>query len=105
MDPEEAERNHVGAPFGPGTAGAAAGRDAAAVKHDRHVVGAFRLAGLVGHHGSAEMETWGDMGPDQMTLQPDFHTPPTETSKSSYRIFQTISGSGTSVTPVKKCIT
>lgn len=56
MDPEEAERNHVGAPLGPGAAGAAAGRDAAAVEHDRHVVGPFRLAGLVGDHGGTEME-------------------------------------------------
>lgn len=58
MDPEEAECNHVSAPFGPRAAGAAAGRDAAAVEHNRHVVRSFGLARLVGHNGSAEMETW-----------------------------------------------
>lgn len=57
VDPEEAEGHHVGAPLGPGAAGAAAGRDAAAVEHDGHVVGSFGLAGLVGHHSGAEVET------------------------------------------------
>lgn len=56
VDPEEAQSDHVGAPFGPGAARAAAGRDAAAVEHDGHVVGSFRLAGLTGHHCSTKME-------------------------------------------------
>ena len=58
MDPEEAERHHVSAPFGPGATRTAAGSDAAAIKHDRHVVGSFRLAGLAGHHCGTEMEAW-----------------------------------------------
>ena len=56
VDAEEAECHHVGTPLGPGAAGAAAGRDAAAVEHDGHVVGALGLASLLGHHGGAEVE-------------------------------------------------
>lgn len=62
MDPEEAESHHVGAPLGPGATGAAAGGDAAAIEHDRHVVSAFGLAGLAGHHCGAQMETWEEEG-------------------------------------------
>lgn len=39
VNPEEAERHNMSAPFGPGSTGAAAGSDATAVKHDCHVVG------------------------------------------------------------------
>lgn len=53
MNPKEAESHHMGTPLGPGATGAAAGGDAAAIKHDGHVVGSFRLASLTGHHGSA----------------------------------------------------
>lgn len=56
MNPKEAESHHMGTPFGPSTTGAAAGGDAAAIKHDGHVIGSFRLAGLAGHHCSAEVE-------------------------------------------------
>ena len=56
VDPEEAECHHVGTPLGPGATGAAAGSDAAAVKHDRHIVGPFGLTGLTGHHCSTEVE-------------------------------------------------
>lgn len=58
MDPEEAECHHMGTPFGPCATGTAAGSDAAAIKHDRNIVGSFRLTGLTGHHCSAEMEAW-----------------------------------------------
>lgn len=56
MDPEEAERHHVSAPFGPSAAGTAAGGDAAAIKHDCYIVCSFRLTRLIGHHCSTEME-------------------------------------------------
>lgn len=56
MNPKEAESHHMGTPFGPSTTGAAAGGDAAAIKHDGHVIGSFRLAGLAGHHCSTEVE-------------------------------------------------
>lgn len=56
MDPEEAERHHVSAPFGPSAAGTAAGGDAAAIKHDGYIVRSFRLPRLIGHHCSTEME-------------------------------------------------
>lgn len=46
----------MGTPFGPSATGAAAGGDTAAIKHDSHVIGSFRLAGLTGHHCSAEVE-------------------------------------------------
>lgn len=39
VNPEEAERHNMSAPFGPGSTGAAAGGDAATVEHDRHIVG------------------------------------------------------------------
>lgn len=48
----------MGTPFGPSTTGAAAGSDAAAIKHDRHVVGSFRLTSLTGHHCSTEVEAF-----------------------------------------------
>ena len=41
VNPEETEGHHVGAPLGPGATGAATGSDAAAVEHDRHIVGPF----------------------------------------------------------------
>lgn len=56
MDPKEAECDHMGTPFGPGATGAAAGSNAAAVKHDGHVVGSFRLTSLTRHHCGTEME-------------------------------------------------
>lgn len=56
MDPEEAESHYVGAPFSTSSAGAAAGSDAAAIEHDGHIVGPFRLTSLTGHHCSTEME-------------------------------------------------
>lgn len=58
MDPEEAEGHHMSTPFGSSATGAAAGSDAAAIKHDRHVVSSFRLTGLTGHNCSTEMEAW-----------------------------------------------
>lgn len=56
VDPEEAQGHHMGAPFGPSATGAAAGSDAAAIEHDRHIVGAFGLPRLVGHHCGTEVE-------------------------------------------------
>lgn len=58
MYSEKAESDYVGTPFCPGAAGTAAGSDAAAVKHDGHVIGCFRLTRLTGHYSSAEMEAW-----------------------------------------------
>lgn len=65
VDSEEAERHHMGAPFGACAAGTAAGSDATAVEHDRHVVGSFRLTGLTGDHGGAEMEAWWERQPQR----------------------------------------
>ncbi len=56
MDPKEAECHYMGTPFGPSAASAATGSDAAAIKHDRHIVGSFRLTGLTGHHRGTQME-------------------------------------------------
>lgn len=56
VNPEEAEGHHMSTPFGTSAACTAAGRDAAAIKHDGHIVGSFRLTGLTGHHCSTEME-------------------------------------------------
>lgn len=60
VDAEEAERHDVRAPLGPGTAGAAARRDPAPVKHHRHVVRALGGHHLWGHHSGTQMETCGD---------------------------------------------
>lgn len=56
MDPEETECHHMGTPLGSCTTGTAAGGDATAIKHDRHVVGSFRLTGLSGDYCSTEMK-------------------------------------------------
>jgi len=41
VDSEEAQGHHMGTPFGSCTTGTAAGSDAAAIKHDCHIVGSF----------------------------------------------------------------
>lgn len=58
VDPEEAKCHHMSTPFGPGSTGTAAGGDAAAIKHDRNVVGSLWLTRLTGHNCSTEMEPW-----------------------------------------------
>lgn len=58
MDSEETESHYMGTPFSPSSTGAAAGGDAATVKHDSYVVGSFRLSSLTRHHCSTEMEAW-----------------------------------------------
>lgn len=55
--PEEAERHDVSTPLGPSSAGAAARRDPAAIKHHRHVVRTFGWHHLWGYHSGAQMET------------------------------------------------